>query len=161
VTLTPALAGRGSLLTRVVGRVASPSGMWLAVRIFAWALWLPLLKRVLRLPTLVRLVRSDARRPRDQARVDQIVCFAWWSCRVTAGLGDGNCLERALMLYRFLAAASAHPSLVVGFARESDDLRGHAWVTVDEMPVGESVQSLAQFRRVLTFRPDGNSVAER
>jgi hypothetical protein len=93
---------------------------------------------------------------RDATREDQIVTLARWTCRLTRWSSGGNCLERGLITYRFLGAANAQPSLVVGIGRgERGEIRGHAWVLVDGKPAGESLASVSEFETVLTFGPDG------
>ena len=59
------------------------------------------------------------------------------------------------MAYRFLGARGATPSLVVGIGRgERGEVRGHAWVLVDGLPAGESLEAVSEFETVLTFGPD-------
>ena len=140
-----------------------------------WACGLPALKRIVPLPVLVRFVASRRRsdrscsnhaiplthlvHPTHQRREDvlaHLATLARWSCRLTRWSTGGNCLERGLVLYRFLSAAGFEPSLVAGFRKTEDGrLRGHAWVVVDGNPVGESAASLEDFERALAFGPDG------
>jgi hypothetical protein len=63
--------------------------------------------------------------------------------------GQDNCLERSLVAYRFLGRAGASPQLVIGVARDERGVRGHAWVTVDGRPIGESVPG--NFEVMMTF----------
>jgi hypothetical protein len=125
-----------------------------------WAAVLPIVKHAVSIRTLVPLMRRSASGPsgvaRDAAREDQIVTLARWTCRLTRWSSGGNCLERGLITYRFLGAANAQPSLVVGIGRgERGEIRGHAWVLVDGKPAGESLASVSEFETVLTFGPDG------
>ena len=62
----------------------------------------------------------------------------------------GNCLERSLVLYRYLARANADPHLVVGMARP-DEYLGHVWVTVDGQPLLETPETLGGYTEVVTF----------
>jgi hypothetical protein len=156
--MTGIAAASRPLVARVGDRITSPSDVLLATRIIAWAFVLPLLKRVLPLPRLVLLVRrrggASTRRAR---REDQIVTFARWACRLTRWPSGGNCLERSLVAYRFLAGVNADPWLVVGIGSDGRaPVQGHAWVVVDGHPVGESVERLRDFACVVAFRPDGS-----
>jgi hypothetical protein len=63
----------------------------------------------------------------------------------------GNCLERSLVLYRYLARANADPQLVVGMARPNEYL-GHVWVTVDGRPLLETPETLSGYSKVVSFR---------
>ena len=68
----------------------------------------------------------------------------------------GNCLERGLVTYRYLSALNAEPVLVVGVSRESDrGVKGHAWVSVDGRPVGETAAEVAEFVRFMEFGTKG------
>lgn len=73
----------------------------------------------------------------------------------TAG---GNCLERSLVLYRYLARANADPHLVVGMARPGEYL-GHVWVTVDSQPLLETPETLRSYEVVTTFAEAGRRAA--
>jgi hypothetical protein len=74
--------------------------------------------------------------------------------RVVARLSrtsGGNCLERSLVLYRYLARANADPHLVVGMAKP-DEYLGHVWVTVDGRPLLETSETLGGYTEVVSFR---------
>lgn len=144
----------------VSARIETWNDAWLAIRILGWACCLPILKRVVPLRTLVRLLRhSPTSAIRMNDREEQIATFARWSCRATAWSSGGNCLERGLIMYRFLGRANAQPSLAIGFARgPAGKLLGHAWVIVDGRPVGETLESLSEFHTALTFSSDGRTV---
>jgi len=144
-------------LRQVTRQVRSFDDLWLAVRMFGWACSLRVLKHVVPLPKLVRWVRQDARSSgRVEANERRIATFARWSCRLTQWSSGGNCLERGLLMYRFLGRVNARPSLALGFAREPvGALRGHAWVIVDDQPLGETPASLSSFQIACTFDPQG------
>jgi hypothetical protein len=69
----------------------------------------------------------------------------------------GNCLERSLILYRYLARAGARPRLVVGMAKP-DKYLGHVWVTVDGHPLLETSETLRDFREITAFGDQGQKV---
>jgi len=152
-----ALARDGARATREC--VTSPADAWLAARMAAWALVLPLLKRVVPLPRLVQLMATPPKRAardaaRDLARERRIVAL---SRLVYAPLvrADIGCLQRSLLAYRYLGAAGARPSLLVGMRREAGEVHGHAWVTVDGEPAGEPAAWVGQFSPVLVFGSEG------
>jgi hypothetical protein len=125
----------------------------------AWALVLPLLKRVVPLPRLVQLMATPPKwaargEKRDVARERRIVAL---SRLVYAPLvrADIGCLQRSLLAYRYLGASGARPSLVVGMRREAGEVHGHAWVTVDGEPAGEPAAWVGQFSPVLVFGSEG------
>jgi len=112
---------------------------------------LPLLKRVLPLPRLVRFMwlpahASDRHRERE-LRTAHLVRRL---CRTSGG----NCLERSLILYRYLARANADPRLVVGMGKP-DEFLGHVWVTVDGRPLLDSPETLRGYTAVVRFGAGG------
>lgn len=131
--------------------LGSPQDASLAVRTFCWLCVLRLLKRSLPLARLVTLMWLPPRgAKRDPAREQRTI-------RVIARLSrtsGGNCLERSLVLYRYLARASANPHLVVGMAKP-DEYLGHVWVTVDGRPLLETLETLGSYREVVSFGRGG------
>ncbi len=123
-----------------------------ALGMAGWALTLPLLKRVLPLRRLVRLLAAapaPARRdPVAEAQIVRIVRRLYHPARLSPA---GNCLERSLILYRYLAAAGAAPHLVIGLAPPGGPFRGHAWVEVAGRPVGETAADLAPYQPLVVF----------
>lgn len=139
-------------LTRIGARFTRPSHVWLALRCLAWACVLPLLKRTLPITTLVGWMQQPSRLARRDASLEErIVLFARWACRATRLGGDANCLERGLLSYRYLTAANAEPTLFIGVRRITGGVDGHAWVTTDGVPRGESPSILATYTVIVTF----------
>jgi Transglutaminase-like superfamily len=126
---------------------------WLLIRMGAWSLVLPVLKRVLPLPTLVRLMSRTGAEERSEERERQIVRSAR---RVYRLRRPGSCLERSLLAYRYLSNTNADPRLVIGARRGDHEMLAHAWVLVDGSPLYESIASLEPFSAVVEFAPDGN-----
>lgn len=136
----------------------SPGDVSLACRAMAWALVLPLLKHLIRIPALARLMHlQPTGRPRDLAREARIVTCARWAARLVRWRAGGNCFERSLIAYRYLGGAGADPVLVVGL-RHGDDgsMVGHAWVLVDGRPAGESAVAVAGYTPVVAFAADAS-----
>jgi hypothetical protein len=127
----------------------------LCLQLIGWRLALPVLKFVVPLPKLARLmwikpsalsVSAEAQQAAER-RVLEIVRSGG---RL---LVSRNCLERSLVLYRYLSSRGADPRLVVGVTRQADGVGGHTWIENDGNPV-EDLQS-ASFERVAVFGPDG------
>jgi len=135
--------------------LAHPRDLWLATRTVGWMTSLPLLKRVLPLPRLVRLMaRAGNRRPREPERERHVADLVRRLCRVSGG----NCLERSLILYRYLGRMNASPQLVVGFGKP-DGYLGHVWVTVDGEPLLETADTLAAWAEATAFGAYGRRPA--
>ena len=138
------LRALAKLLTR-------PVDVWLAVRTVGWMCVLPLLKRMLPLPRLVRLMwrppRAAVRHPQRELRTARLVRGL---CRTSGG----NCLERSLILYRHLSRLNADPCLVLGMGKQGAFL-GHVWVTVDGQPLLDSPETLREYAEVVRFGAGG------
>ena len=140
-----------SRLKALLSLVARPADLWLAVRTLGWMCVLPVLKRSMALPRLVRLMWLPARLPRRRSERER------QATRIVGRLSrasGGNCLERSLILYRYLARAGSDPRLVVGMAKP-DDFLGHVWVTVDGQPVLDSPETLREYTEVVRFGVGG------
>jgi transglutaminase superfamily protein len=137
--------------------VASPADAWLALRMAGWRLVLPLMKRRLPLTRLVRLMwrgeRARQMTPEREARIADLARVVYRSEHVSR---PGNCLERSLVLYRYLSAAGADPQLVVGIRSGEPDVRGHAWITVRGEAVEEPPDSLDGLTQLVSFSGDGS-----
>jgi hypothetical protein len=148
-----------TLFTKARRQITGPGEVLLIARMLGWACALRVLKHTMPLPRLVRLARWSGRvRGRSTDYEEKVVTLARWACRPMQWLSGGNCLERGLVTYRYLAASSANPMLIVGVARGGNDIdlvRGHAWVTVDGRALDETDESLAGFHCVVAFRADG------
>ena len=128
---------------------------WLTTRMLAWRLVLPVLKRVVPLPRLVRLMgRRHAAGPAPGAAPDAVLRTARRMYRPRVARAD-NCLERSLLTYRFLLQAGIRPELVCGVDRSEEGVVGHAWVTVDGRPVSDAPDAVARFAPLVTFGPAG------
>jgi hypothetical protein len=93
---------------------------------------------------------STDRKPERERRIARIGRLLYRSRTVSVRY---NCLERSLVLYRFLGRAGADPELVVGVRKdETDAVRGHVWVLLDEVPLYETEEELAVFLPMLRFR---------
>jgi Transglutaminase-like superfamily len=119
----------------------------------AWRLALPLLKRALPLPRLVRLAARAG--PGDGAVTPTQVVGASHRLFGERAPESSDCLERSLLTYRFLAEAGVAPELVWGLQRDSGRLIGHAWVLVGGTPVDERPEALERYAPVVTFDANG------
>ena len=158
--MSPA-APYGHVLRRLGQEVCSVSDAVLAAKATAWALVLPALKHVVSVKSLAAVMHLPPRRAtRDADRERRIMTFAHWGARLTRWNSGANCLERSLIAYRYLCAAGAHPTLVIGVGRDASGVIGHAWVLVDGQLVGEPESAIASYTRAFAFGPDGRLDAE-
>ena len=149
-TRTGDFVSRMSICLRTDGR--------LLVRAIAWRLVLPVLKHAVPLRTLARWMSatpplvSERSAMARRARVDAIRELLAQGGRLVI---SGNCLERSLLLYRFLGEAGAAPRLVMGVNREGTTLGGHAWVELDGEPLADA--TTGRFVPVMVFSADGTA----
>lgn len=147
--------------TRVRQEIRTIGDASLAARAVVWALVLPVLKHMIAVRSLAGVMYvMPQRTTRDASLEDRIVVYARWAARLIRWKSGGNCLERGLIAYRYLSAAGARPTLVVGIGRGETGVLGHAWVLVDGALVGEPQSSIAPYTPVFAFGPDGRMDAQ-
>jgi hypothetical protein len=126
----------------------------LVLRMSLWAVLVPVLKRVVPLPKVARMMWADRHaRGRGSERQQRIVRAARSILRARPLSRDENCLDRSLVLYRFLSMEMLDPRLVLGVRCGPEGVEGHAWVTVDGRPVVEA--SVADFAPIAVIGPAG------
>ena len=120
-----------------------------------WSLLLPVLKHRLPLQALTRLMWTEGRRGRSPEREDEIVRLSSVLTRLRPPRFRSNCLERSLLAYRFLAQIDADPHLVIAVTTSQSGLLGHAWVTLDDVPIHDSAVDIDHFVPVGEFGARG------
>jgi hypothetical protein len=140
--------------------VSGPRDARFLVAMLGWSAALPVLKFVLPLPRLVRFMHSDSRGfAPDTDHSAKIVALAHWVFRSRPRKARDNCLERALVTYRYLGRAGVRPELIVGMSRDSESTIGHVWVTVGGRPVHDEPDGLERFATILVFGDNGERVS--
>jgi Transglutaminase-like superfamily len=133
----------------------APADGWLLTRMLVWRTVLPLLKRRVPLATLARIMwrKPGARiRPDHTDRVIDLAQRLYGGYRVGE---ESICLERSLLMFRFLSNAGADPQLVVGIRRPGGSVIGHAWVLVDGAPLFEPAASIQEYASFFSFGQHG------
>ena len=133
----------------------SPAETLLLARMTFWAAVVPILKRVVPLPRLVRLFATGCAGGRNPAREERVIASVVRIYRSGLIRQGDNCLERSLVTYRYLGALHADPQLVVGMSRREKGT-GHVWVTVDGRPVHDTAETLDGMEPVVRFAADGS-----
>lgn len=70
------------------------------------------------------------------------------------------CLERAIALQMLLLSRGTRPKLRIGLGREESRFPGHAWLELNDEPVGEHATIVARFAK-LAISPQGIATALR
>jgi hypothetical protein len=129
------------------------------VRLLGWRVALAVLKRTVPIATLVRLMAAPGgRSTRDTRRIVELVD---WLYAPRRDRDLGNCLDRSLVLYRFLSRNEPGTRLVLGMRRGSSELEGHAWVISGDRAIGETPASDSEFMTLASFAADGRRVEAR
>jgi hypothetical protein len=124
---------------RIIHELRNPADLILFVRMFFFALSVPLLFR-LKLPTLQRLLEptkppskyEPAMVQRISASIDRLVGFG-------QPLFRSVCLARGTTLYYFLRRAGMDVSLCFGIRNSDAGFIGHCWLVRDGLPFMEAL----------------------
>ena len=157
----PVAFGRATSFRRRAGVVrqvlAVPNERRLIVRMVFWRMLVTTLKHAVPIRRVVALAGNA---PRGSAPglppQERIVELAALVCRPRLLRTSDNCLDRTLVAYRYLLAAGASPSVVIGLGRAEDVVHGHAWLMLDGRALGEGHETLADFTELVRFAADGS-----
>jgi hypothetical protein len=139
--------------------VRSPSDALLVLRLLGWRLALAVLKRTVPIATLVRLMATPGRHATWETR--RVVELVDWLYGPRGNRELDNCLDRSLVLYRFLSRNEPGTRLALGMRRGSSELEGHAWVIAGDRAFGAIPASGDGFVTLATFAADGRRVEAR
>jgi Transglutaminase-like superfamily len=126
---------------------------WAVGRLLPVYLALGALKHVAPVQTLARWAWRSPTRPNDPDAVRRAVARVWRT-QGLVHLGDRDCLQRSLLLYRELSRLGADPTLVVGFRHAAQRTQGHAWVTTRDV-VALEPDAVHTYVPVFCFGPRG------
>jgi hypothetical protein len=144
----------GHRFRRLLKIFKSPSDVWLMIRIVSWALVLPVLKRIVPLKSLAKLMWVPAKNERIAEQERKIGTLVRWLYYFI--IPQKTCLERSLLLYRFLSRNNSDPRLVTGMRRTEDQSwKGHAWILVGGKPFEEPEASVEDFQTFAIFGAGG------
>ena len=141
---------RASTLTHL--RSLRPREALLLVQMVAMVAALSVLQRAVSLPTLIRLF--DVRRPRPRGRLHP-KRLAWLANGLLRRLfGQDYCMPRSLVLFHFMRKWGYPTRLHFGVARRDGDLKGHAWVTLGELPFAERGDPRRSYKTMYAYPAD-------
>ncbi len=92
-----------------------------------------------------------------RSSVDHVVVLVQALYRATSRGRGGNCLERSLVVYRFLARSHPDARVVIGARRIDGRLLGHAWVTVGGRAIDEPSVSSDGLVPIVAFDSAGTA----
>jgi Transglutaminase-like superfamily len=153
--ISPERSWLGRRLQSIRWHVRTRSDAWLAVRMLGWRVLLPVLKRAVALERLAPAMRGRLGGGGDEERVVRLASWIYGSRPVAGGK---NCLERSLVLYRYLSELNPETRLVIGFRDGGAGVEGHAWVTVGERSLGAGTDARRTFAPAVSYGPEGRTV---
>jgi hypothetical protein len=130
-------------------RQRAMTGVALA-RLVPLYLALGVLKHVVPLKTLARMTWREPARTFTPSQYTQAAGRVA-KVRRLFGRFDDDCLQTSLLLFRELSHLGADPILAIGFRRSDGRVAGHAWVTVDDVPIGDTRPQSAEFALACRF----------
>ena len=125
-------------------------------RLFPTDVAVAVLKRLVTVQTLARWAWQAPRGASSPDLVRQAVARVWRT-QGLANLGDRDCLQRSLLLYRELSRLGADPTLMIGFRQAAQQTQGHAWVVAPDAP-GIEAPDVTQFVPAFGFGRQGQLV---
>jgi hypothetical protein len=125
-------------------------------RLFPTYVAFALLKRLVTVQTLARWAWQAPRGASSPDQVRQAVARVWRT-QGLANLGDRDCLQRSLLLYRELSRLGADPTLMIGFRQAAQQTHGHAWVVARDA-LGLEPPDVTQFMPAFGFGRHGELV---
>jgi hypothetical protein len=120
------------------------------VRLVPMYLALGVLKHFVPLQRLARMTWREPARISSPHEHQQAVARVA-KVRRLFGRFDDDCLQTSLVLFSELSHLGADPTLAIGFRRSDGRVAGHAWVTVNGDPVGDTRQPSAEFTLACRF----------
>jgi hypothetical protein len=115
------------------------------------------LKHFVPVTTIARWLTREPAAGVDRHLADRITA-ASRRIRQWSPIGDRDCLQRSLVLFRHLPRAGLTPSLAMGFRRVGGRLEGHAWVVIDDRAFDEAGLTGSPFEETCRIGPDGRTI---
>lgn len=112
--------------------------------------------RVARLPQVLRWLHRDVvPRQQDLPTLTELAYYTDRWLALFPANPNGNCLPRAVALYRLARAYGFPVRFQCGVQRQGTQLGGHAWLLMEDRALLESTNQWAQFAVTFSFPPDG------
>ena len=118
-----------------------PARAWLLARMAGWIVVLSGLARLLPLSRALQIVSTEVRRKSAPAPVEPVQLSTAIDALLEADffVFKPSCWKRATVLHRYLALAGMATTIRFGVRKDVDsELKGHAWLESDGMPILES-----------------------
>ena len=141
---------RASTLTHL--RSLRPREALLLVQMVAMIAALKVLQRFVSLPTLIRLF--DVPRPHPEQRLHP-KRLAWLASGLLRRLfGQDYCMPRSLVLFHFMRKWAYPVQIHFGVAMREGELKGHAWVTLGDLPFAERGDPRRSYKTMYSYPSD-------
>ncbi len=113
---------------------------------------LPLLKRTLSLPALIRFFDAEAKSGKQAVDLDRLIQLAKGLLNLRIGFLSPNCVKQSLILFHFLRKQGHPANIHFGISKnDAGDLHGHAWVSLAGKPFAEPEDPRSNFKETYVF----------
>ena len=131
--------------------------VWLLMLSVGLVVILPVLQRVLTLPTLVTLFGAKTMPTvLPPLEPERLLFLIRGLLHQRIGMIRPNCMKQSLVVFHFLRQWDAPVSLHFGAAKRDGALEGHCWVELAGQPFGEKGNPRHAFTTVYTFPMDND-----
>lgn len=125
---------------------------WLLTRMSMWVIFIRVLKPLVPVKRLVAIAAPRMSK-KTYAGNDVLRNMQWFSYFNLTGK-DGDCLIKALTLFRFLSFTERKPTMIIGFQYK----KGHAWVEVQGELVREAEDTPLIYKPILVLNSGSRSL---
>ena len=116
----------------------------LALDLFLWLWWLPVMLRIYTVPVLLkRLSRRTKYKGKPVIEREEAIRVVTLVCNLRpfrSRIFPKRCLRQSLTLYRTLSQMGCPVEIHFGVMGDEKSLHGHSWVTIEGNPVADTVR---------------------
>jgi len=113
---------------------------------------LPLLKRTLSLPALIRFFDAKPTSEKLPVDLDRLIQLTKRLLNIRVGFLSPNCVKQSLILFHFLRKYGHPANIHFGISKnDAGNLHGHAWVSLTGKPFAEAGDPRGEFKETYVF----------
>ncbi len=135
-----------------------PQNFLLFAKVFSLLIVLPVLVKLLKLPTLLRLLEHGKTKRKGDNRdgIEMITKFA--NFIIYDIFHSANpCLLRSLLLFKFFRESGMDLQIAFGVKEGEEDFKGHAWLIHRKKPFNEKSDPSGEFDVIYVYPQPGRT----
>ena len=117
----------------------------LALDLFLWLWWLPIILQISTIPVLLKRLSGAAKyKGKPVVELQAAAGIVMRICHLRpfrSRIFPKQCLRQSLTLYRTLTRMGYPVEIHFGVLKDEKNFRGHSWVTIEREPVADTTQS--------------------